>query len=197
MNEPSRITTSYSSSIIGFEKSNNGWDRYLTIGNKRTYHIGNACGTCAFFFEQLESTNDTTCAAAIAERLNSGIDIIDPAFTSIWSQILPTGTYYVNFPAVLPRLITPGHPDDYFVQEQVALWGIDTLPPRHPHVSYYRSHSLALGQGRQLFEVVIPLFPATKLDRLRVVHYQDEIAHGGQPTALTVSILDIKQPAVW
>ena len=97
MNKPSRITISYSSSIIGFEKSNNGWDRYLKIGNERAYHIGNVCGTCAFFFERIESANDTTCATAIAERLNSGIDIIDPAFTSILSQILPTGTYYVNF----------------------------------------------------------------------------------------------------
>lgn len=197
MNEPSRITISYSSSIIGFEKSNNGWDRYLIIGNKRAYHLGNVCGTCAFFFERLESANDSICAATIAERLNSGIDIIDPAFTSILSQILPTGTYYVNFPTVLPRLIAPGHPDDYFVQEQVALWGIDALPPHQPHVSYYRSHSLALGEHRQLFEFVIPLFPVTKLDQLRVVHYQDEIAHGGQPTAFAVSVLDIKQPAVW
>ncbi|MBE9002065.1 hypothetical protein IQ274_28640 [Nostoc sp. LEGE 12447] len=30
-----------------------------------------------------------------------------------------------------------------------------------------------------------------------MVHYQDEIAHGGQPTAFAVSVLDVKQPAVW
>ncbi|MBH8553651.1 hypothetical protein I8751_14980 [Nostocaceae cyanobacterium CENA357] len=201
MNEPSRITIANSSSIIGFEKSGGGgwpiWDRYLTIENKRAYHIGNVCGTCAFFFERLEGESCSISAAAIAERLNNGTNIADPAFTSILGQILPTGVYYINFSTVLPRLIEPGDRYDYFVQEQVALWGIDASPPHHPRVSYYRSHSPALGKHRQLFEFVIPMFPTTKLDQQRVIHYQDEIAHGRQPTAFTISVLDIKQPAVW
>ncbi|WP_375505657.1 hypothetical protein [uncultured Nostoc sp.] len=200
MTEPSRITIANSSSIIGFEKSGGGdwpvWDRYLTIENKRAYHIGNVCGTCAFFFVRLEGAKRSISATAIAERLNTGTDITDPTFTSILSQILPTGAYYVNFPTVLPRLIAPGHPDDYFVQEQVALWGIDPLP-HDPRVTYYRSHSLALAEHRQLFEFVIPMFPLTWLDQERLTHYEGEIAHGGQPTAFTLSVLDIKQPAVW
>ena len=203
MTEPSRITIANSSSIIGFEKPGSGdwsvWDRYLTIENKRAYHIGNICGTCAFFFERLEGANRSISAAAIAERLNTGTDIASPAFISILSQILPTGAYYVNFPTVLPRLIVPGHPDDYFVQEQAALWGSDPAwdLPHDPRVTYYRSHSPVLGEHRQLFEFVIPMFPLTWLDQERLIHYKDEIAHGGQPTAFTLSVLDIKQPAVW
>jgi hypothetical protein len=159
MTKPSRITITNSSSIIGFEKSGGGswlvWDRYLTIENKRAYHIGNVCGTCAFFFERLEGANRSISAAAIAERLNTGTDIADPAFTNILSQILPTGTYYVHFPTVLPHLIAPGHPDDYFVQEQVALWGIDPFwaLPHHPRVTYYRSHSLARERTSPTFRV--------------------------------------------
>jgi len=42
---------------------------------------------------------------------------------------------------------------------------------------------------------VIPMFPLTWLDQEKLIHYKDEIAHGGQPTAFTLSVLDIKQPA--
>lgn len=202
MNKPSRITIANSSSIIGFEKSGGGgwsvWDRYLTIENKRAYHIGNVCETCAFFFERLEGANHSIKAAAIAERLNTGNDIANPAFLSILSQILPTGAYYVNFPTLLPCLIAPGDKNDYFVQEQAALWGSEPLwAPHHPHVTYYRSQSLVKSEYRQLFEFIIPMFPSTRLDQERLIHYKDEIAHGWQPTAFALSVLDIKQPAVW
>jgi hypothetical protein len=151
MTEPNRITITNSSSIIGFEKSGGGswlvWDRYLTIENQRAYHIGNICETCAFFFERLEGAYRSISAAAIAERLNTGTDITEVAFTSILSQILPTGVYYVHFPTVIPRLVVPGDSDDYFVKEQVVLWGIDPSYdlPHHPHVTYYRGHSQARG----------------------------------------------------
>jgi hypothetical protein len=41
------------------------------------------------------------------------------------------------------------------------------------------------------------MLPLTWLDQERLIHYKDEIAHGGQPTAFTLSVLDIKQPADW
>jgi hypothetical protein len=200
MNKPSRITITNSSSIIGFEKSGGGswpiWDRYLTVENKRAYHIGNICGTCAFFFERLEGANHSIKAAAIAERLNAGIDIASPAFTSILSEILPSGAYYINFPTLIGRLIAPGAADDYFVQEEAALWGSEWVP-HDPHITYYRSQSVVKSEHRQLFEFVIPMFPPTRLDQERLIHYKDEIVHGCQPTAFVVSVLDIKQPAVW
>jgi hypothetical protein len=53
------------------------------------------------------------------------------------------------------------------------------------------------GEHRQLFEFLIPMYPPTSLEPERLIHYKDEIVHGGQPTAFTLSVLDIKQPAVW
>jgi hypothetical protein len=203
MTEPSRITIANSSSILSFEKPSSGpgpdFDRFLMIENKRAYHIGNICGTCEFLFERLEGANQNIPAASIAERLNTGTDIADPEFTETLSQVLPDGFYGVSFPTVLPRLVLPGDPDDYFVQEQVALWGIESFwaLPHHPHVMYYRSRSLALGEHSQLFEFIIPMFPYTWLDPERLAHYKDEIARGIRPTAFTLSILDVKQPADW
>lgn len=203
MPESTAITIANSSSIVGFEKSGDAnwpvWDRYLTIENKRAYHMGNICGTCAFLFERLEGANRSISATNIAERLNSGLGITDPAFTAALSQILPTGSYRINFPTVTPHLVSPGNPDDYFTKEQVDLWGIEPFwgLPHHPRVAYYRARSLDLGEQRQLFEFVIPMFASTWLDPKRLEHYENEIAKGIKPTAFVLSVLDVKAPAVW
>lgn len=198
-----RTTVTDSSSIIGFEKAGGGawpvWNRYLTIEGKRAYHIGNICGTCAFFFERLEGARRNLSATRIAEQLNTGTDVTDPAFDDVLSQILPVGSYFVNFPPVAPHLVNPGDSDDYFVQEQVALWGIDSFYalPHHPRVMYYRGRSISLGKQRQLFEFIVPMFPHTWLNPERLTHYTDKFASGTCPTAFTLSVLDIKRPAEW
>lgn len=203
MTESRAITVANSASIIGFEKSGSEswpvWDRYLTIENKRAYHMGNICGTCAFLFERLEGANRNISATEIAERLNSGADIADPAFIAALSQILPTGSYRINFPTLTPRLISPGNPGDYFVEEQVALWGIEPFWafPHHPRTAYYRGRSPALGEQSQLFEFVIPMFPSTWLEPKQLKHYEDKIANGIRPTAFVLSVLDVKQPEAW
>lgn len=197
------ITITNSSSIIGFENVGGGqwpvWDRYLTIDGNRAYHIGNICGTCAFFFNRLDGANQSVSATAIAERLNTGQATTDPEFFATLSTILPTGQYHVTTMHIVPHLITLGTDADYFVREQVDLWGIDSFYglPHHPHIPYYRGRSIPLGEKRHLFEFIIPMFPANWLDHERVEHYQRAITVGVQPTAFVLSILDIKQPAVW
>lgn len=62
---------------------------------------------------------------------------------------------------------------------------------------YYRGRSLPLDEHCQLFEFIMPMFPFTWLDPKRLSHYSDEITRGILPTAFTLSILDVKQPAVW
>ncbi len=203
MTKPMDITIADSSSLLSFEKVGGGqwpvWDRFLMIEGKRAYHLGNICGTCAFFFERLEGANRSISATAIADRLNTGNTIADPAFVTTLSQILPTGSYRVTFPTTRPRLITPGSPADYFVAEQVDLWGLDPFwaLPHHPPIPYYRGRSVPLGKGRQLFEFIIPMFPYTWLNKDRLAHYQQESRRGVRSTAFTLSILDIKQPADW
>ncbi|MUG95416.1 hypothetical protein F7734_24845 [Scytonema sp. UIC 10036] len=45
--------------------------------------------------------------------------------------------------------------------------------------------------------LIIPMFPLSWLARERLIYYEHEITHGKQPTAFTLSVLDIKQPVVW
>jgi hypothetical protein len=203
MHKPVDITVTNSTSVIDFERVGGGqwpvWDRFLTIEGKRAYHLGNICGTCRFFFERLEGANQSISATAIADRLNTGMAVSEPTFLTTLSQILPAGGYRVSSQTTLPQLITLGTPADYFVGEQIDLWGIDSFwaLPHHPRIAYYRGRSISLSGGRQLFEFIIPMFPYTWLNENRLSQYQQKMQQGVRPTAFTLSILDIKQPANW
>ena len=78
------LEVSESASIIGFSTEGGGawkiWDRYLTVGGKNAYHIGNICNTCAFFFERLEGANQSVNAQEVADALNDGVSELSPVF---------------------------------------------------------------------------------------------------------------------
>jgi len=95
--------------------------------------------------------------------------------------------------------LIPGHPDDYFVNEQVALWGIDQSwnLPHDPRVPYYRAGEMNLGNGKKLFHFVIPMFPENWLDKKVVSEYVQRFEAGDSPTAVSISMLGIKGPATW
>jgi hypothetical protein len=112
---------------------------------------------------------------------------------------LPNDDYQVCLSEARLRLVIPGQPDDYFVKEQVALWGIDQFwnLPHDPRVPYYRAGEANLGNREKLFHFVIPMFPENWLDKKVVSEYVERFEAGEVPTAVSISLLDIKGPAVW
>lgn len=64
-------------SRIGFATEGGGkwaeWDRFITLNGKRAYHIGNICGTCAFFFERLPGANDKLSPTELSALLKVGL----------------------------------------------------------------------------------------------------------------------------
>ena len=95
--------------------------------------------------------------------------------------------------------MVPGQPDDYFVNEQVALWGTNHFwnLPHDPRVPYYRAGEADIGSGKKLFHFVIPMFPENWLDKKVVSDYAKSFEAGSAPSAVAISILDIKGPADW
>jgi hypothetical protein len=194
---------SSSNSIIGFETAAGGnlpvWDRFLTIKGKRAYHIGNVCNTCEFFFERLDGANQSVDTKDIADTLEHGLEQLEPGFVERTGMILPKGQYYALVTTVLPALVSPGSIQDYFCHEQVDLWGIDGFwgLPHYPKTEYYRTRMFRFGERKALYEFIVPIFPHVWLDRRRVEQYQQQLETGRIPTALTLTLLDIKQPANW
>lgn len=198
-----KITVRDSKSTLGFATKGGGgwgiWDRFITIEGKDAYHIGNVCGTCSFFFQRCDGANQSLNPLELQEQLTNGLTGLTDAQATVLSELLPDGDYEATLLRRIPRLVTPGDPDDYFCREQPALWGIEPFwgLPHNPRTKYYRGADKPLGHGGHLYEFLIPMFPESWCDATRVAEYEGDLQEGRQPTALAISVLDIKQPAVW
>lgn len=212
--DKTKVLVEDSKSIIAFQTEGGGswpvWDRYITINGKKAYHIGNVCGTCLFFFKQLEDAygerflfaqgTDNTRSGLLPEevidKLNSGLTSIESPLVDTLKKILPNGDYQVTLSTVTPTLVSPGQPGDYFADEQVDLIGLnrDQLPHCYSETKYYRLNKAAMSEERLFFEFLIPIFPLGSLDEERVNHYRALLNNGKMPTAVALSVLDIHSP---
>jgi len=174
------------------------WDRYIAIDGKRAFHIGNVCGTCSFFFERMEGAKRSINAEEVVEQLNGGLSVLDLSLVEKIKTIMPNGKYQVLLMRIVPKLVYPKGPEDYFEKEGVDLWGIDPFwgLPHHTKTEYYRLSTRLLRDRCALYEFLIPTFPQTWLDKERVTSYISNLQSGSAPTAIALSVLDVKQPAV-
>ena len=187
--------------VIGFEQPAHGdsvgWNRYLTLMGERAYLIGGACDTCAFLFERMGGANRNVSPEKASDALRRGLEKIEDVLVDTIGKILPEGNYRVSLLELAPNLVRPGAEGDYFAHEQTELWGTDAFwdLPHHPKTEYYRVPPVPLGNSRRLFEFVVPMFPKGWLSRKTVRAYSDRHSAGERPTALAVSVLDVRGPA--
>jgi hypothetical protein len=198
------LTATGGSSALRFTRAGGGqwpeWDRYLELDGRRAYHLGNVCDTCEFLFQRLEGANRSVSpAAALAERLQAGLRFAEPEFLDQLGSVVPSGQYSAALLEVRPRLLRPGQDGDYFSHEQIALWGMDAFwgLPHDPRTEYYRAGTTPLAGQRVLYEFVVPMHPHGWLQAETVERHMARLRSGERPTALALSILDVKQPADW
>ncbi len=177
------------------------WDRYLTVNGKRAYHLGNVCQTCRILFERMDGANTSVTVEGVAEVLRCGVSTISDSVVKKVSMGLPTDDYLVCLADASPQLVRPGEPDDYFMKENVDLWGIEAFwdLPHDPRVPYYRvGEPAALEKGAKLIHLVIPMFPERWLKKDVISDYVSQLKQGGGvPTAIAISLLDVKAPCIW
>lgn len=190
-------------SPIGFATEGNadwpGWDRFITLDGKKAHYIGNICGTCEFIFERHEGATNKVSPQQLQEVFRNGIDrISDPIINTVMS-VLPAGAYKVLLLSCRPHLITPSKAGDYFFEEQIELWGLDPFwgVPHYAKNEYYRTEMLRGSDHAGVFEFIVPMFPGRYLDSKTIQEYRDRLSEHSAPTALAISVLDVKQPADW
>ncbi len=199
--DTTRIEVEDSKSLVGFEQpayeGSVGWSRYLTLEGERAYFIGGACDTCAFLFERMGGANRNVSPGKTADTLRGGLRKIEPAPVAAIGAVVPKGNYQVSLLELTPTLVRPGTEGDYFAHEQAELWGTDAFwdLPHHPRTEYYRTPPIPLERGRRLFEFVVPMFPKRWLSEKTLKAYADRLTAGERPTALAISVLDVRGPA--
>jgi len=191
-------TVENSKSIIGFENTGGGdwivWDRYICIDGKKAYHIGNICGTCEFLFERMDGANQTVSPGELSHRFKEGLKDLEQGFLDKIDALIPKGNYIVSIMEIEPRMAQLGSIDDYFFNEQVGSWGIDPFwgLPHYPKVKYYRGIDSKLSATDAFYEFIIPMIPQNWLNEETINTYREDIKSGKKPTALAISVLDIK-----
>ncbi len=195
------MTVVDSDSPLGFETAGDEswpvWYRYLTIHGKRAYELGNVCSTCAFFFERMDGANDKAEVNELITRLAQGLATDEQDAVARIANMVPQGDYVVNMLEVTPSAVTVGTEDDYFISEQQETWGSNFFggTPHDPKVPYYRSGTRVIGATEKLFEFLIPMYPRSWLNQEQIDNYRKAVASGLKPTAVSVSLLDVKGPA--
>jgi hypothetical protein len=175
------------------------WDRFIAVNGQNIYHIGNVCGTCFFFFKRLNDSKKSINPKATIDKLNIGLTSIDGNTIDILRELIPNGNYEIALLTIKPKFSVAGEAKDYFAKEQVDLWGMVGYlgVPHTPKVNYYRGTDKEIGDDRKIFEFFIPLTSPEYIDQTRVDFYKEQILKGYKPTAISLTILDVKEPAVW
>lgn len=175
------------------------WDRFITLDGKNAHYLGNVCGTCEFIFERHEGANSKVSSERLSELFRTGILDINDDVKDAVMQVLPAGDYKILLLSCVPRLITPSKPGDYFFEEQIDLWGVDPFwgVPHYTRNEYYRTEVLKISEHCGFFEFIVPMFPGRYLDPKTIHSYKVLSSQHHSPTALAISVLDVKQPAEW
>jgi hypothetical protein len=201
--ERCELQTGSESSRIDFTTEGGGarpiWDRYLLVDKKRAYHIGNICQTCNFFFERLGGANTAVQVDKTADALQRGVSSLSDEVIEVLGKGLPQNLYLALLCETEVTLATPGSQMDYFVAEGPMLFGSDAFwdLPHDPRIAYYRGRQRELGSSAQLFHFIVPMFPENWLEKLVIAKYIQQFEEQKAPTAVAVSVLDVKAPAIF
>jgi hypothetical protein len=173
--------------------------RYLLIDGKRAYSLGIDCQTCSLLFQRLSGANRSVEIERTVEALRMGVASLADPVVEVVGAGLPEGGYLALLAEAPLRLVYPSGKGDYFCEDQIALWGEDTFwcLPHDPRIPYFRAGELDIGESRKLFNFIVPMYPTKWLTFRSPSVYQQELRNNGSGTAVALSILDVRGPALF
>lgn len=169
----------------------------LKINDEKMYELEGGCNTCEFFFKRTHGQSESLTSKEFAELMEEGVSTLDPQLIETAAKIIPKGKYYVYNSEIYPKLTIPFSEGDYFANEQVEVWGKEPFSnlPKFPKTEYYRLTTRNMTSLKTLFEFALPLNPTHWLDEDRLAYYTHLFEIGHKPTALAISVLDVRSPA--
>lgn len=194
-------------SRITFETTGGGswkvWDRFISLDKEKMYHIGNICGTCAFFFiKQSKSLDVNFNQKYLIESLNNGNIELTKKTVGELSKIIPNGNYLVLKTTIKPEIASRESGNNYFQKEQRETWRDDfdeesLNPEESKYYNYYREPLKDFGKTKYdykeaFFNFFVPLYGTSELDESRIEYYKSKLTKGEQPIVISVGVLDVK-----
>ena len=170
--------------------------RSLQLDGTPAFELSYWCGTCQFLFRRLEGATSTvsrrprvgTRRRPRPHRRRSARGLRRPP---------SRGSYIPLLLEITPRLQVPGRDRDYFAEEQVRTWGLESFSglPEYPRTPYYRTFETPVNADAHLYEFVVPMVPPSWNDPATVTRHAASLAESSRPTAVAVATLDVCAPA--
>jgi hypothetical protein len=172
--------------------------RLMLLDGKPAFELSFPCGTCQFLFRRMEGSNESVSVEALQDRRVAGLAELDADVVTAFGWLLERGSYIPMLLDIEPRQVLPGSGGDYFSEEQVATWGVESFwgLPVYPSTAYYRTFEAPVSREAHLYEFVVPMVPPTWAEPARLQDYEQRFAAGQSSTAVAVSTLDVCAPAV-
>lgn len=198
-----QLTESVSKLSLTFTGSENWpvWDRFISYDGEQLLHLGNICGTCAFFFHQInEPVKQGISIEETRSLLNAGVLSLDDELIDKLAQLMPIGDYEVSLFQINPYQTKVNGDKDYFKEEQAPLWYGNM--EEHSEdlgegMSYYRGEDKVIDVGTSFYELLVPIYQPNYLDEERVLYYQEQIRAGYKPTVVSLGMFEIREALRW
>lgn len=171
------LNVTHSKGRLAFTTRRSGewpWQRDLDLDGQPLYHIGNTCDTCMALFEK---SSDASCSLApeeLARQLRQGIQTINQPLIDTISQVLPDGGYRVSLLPISPAYLPPGKPAEW--EGLSSCW----------------AHTTQIRPALSIMEYLLPATALADLNEMTIKSYETEIGKGLRPTALALSVLDVR-----
>jgi hypothetical protein len=181
------------------------WWFDLDLDDQPLYHISNLCETCEALFSRATEAMLPIAPSELSDQLRAGIDSVSNAILETVRKILPKGEYAISLLKFLPDLVEFEHPqkDNYtfYIWENAdparvsrkiwpkatryePWWGYKTRRTKRPGL-----------RDRSLYEAILPLVNKDHLNQTSINSYKEAIEKGISPTALALSLVDLRYPS--
>ncbi len=150
------------------------WWRDLDLDGQPLYRIGNLCDTCEAIFSRMAAAELPLAPADLALRLRNGLKDLSQGVLDTVAAILPNGRYAATLLTIQP-VYTP------------AEQRLSSTSGKHA----FRQVS-SLTATLKIAEVFLPLIGEDQFDLAVIDRYEKVIQQGSQPTALALSVLDVR-----
>jgi hypothetical protein len=154
--------------------------RYLEFNGAPIYQMGNDCDTCPLVFEGLTTAELPIAPQDLSERLRAGLQEVNAQTVETVAHILPAGEYIVRllrFKPTLRRLNDPNR-----------------APYEKRHRTTYYWEQMEALSSYAYEEIALPLVLENQLKRSSIEDYKSRLQEGESPTALALSIVDVRHP---
>ncbi len=172
------LTVTDTKSRLSFKLRANNWWYYLDIDDDKLYLLSNTCGTCEAIFSQVSNAKLPLAPEELSQQLRLGLKEVTQPIIDTVATILPVGDYIVNLIKVTPKFVPSRKPI-----------GSDS----NKRLEYYKGKEIfSTNQEDSFFERFFPLVQSKLLQRPIIDSYKTKIKNGEMPTALALSLVDVR-----